>query len=106
MKGFKYMKTCKALARGTNHWTSCWTTYVMNGFRFHVKSNDVEGNTQNSAVFVKVETDNYATARDHNPRAVLLDYYGAVKHIIEMDHLCGRKVVLFNCDWIDGRVRN
>lgn len=78
----------------------------MNGFRFHVKSIDVEGNTQNSGVFVKAETDNYATARDHNPRATLLDYYGVVKDIIEMDYLRGRKVVLFDCDWIDGRVRN
>ncbi|KAL6222915.1 hypothetical protein ACLB2K_006305 [Fragaria x ananassa] len=39
------------------------------------------------------------------PRA-LLDYYGVVKDMIELDYYRGHKVMLFDCDWIDGRVRD
>ncbi|XP_040369498.1 uncharacterized protein LOC112186204 [Rosa chinensis] len=104
--GVEIHEDLQALARGPNHWTGRFLSYIINGFRFHVKSIDVEGNTQNSGVFVRAVEDNYVSARDHNPRAALLDYYGVVKDIIELDYHRGRRVVLFDCDWIDGRVRD
>ena len=86
-----------ALARGPNRWAKRWTKYNMNGFRFHVKSVD-GGKTQNSGVFVEMETDSYATTNDPNPKCSMVEYYGVLKDIIELDYRNERKVVLFDCD--------
>lgn len=96
----------QGLANGPIHLIRRWKAYIMNGFRFHVKSIDMDVKTQDSGVFVRAEADNYATARDRNPRSALLDYYGVVTDIIELNYCRDRKVVLFDCDWIDSRVRN
>ncbi|XP_040368108.1 uncharacterized protein LOC112177548 [Rosa chinensis] len=93
-----------ALARGPTRWARRWTKYIMNGYRFHVKSVD-DGKTQNSGVFVEMETDNYATVNDPNPKSDMVEYYGILKDIIELNYQNGRKVVLFDCDWVNGRLR-
>ncbi|XP_050374570.1 uncharacterized protein LOC126792127 [Argentina anserina] len=105
-EGVQIPEDLQALARGPSHWAGRWKSYIVNGFRFKVKSIDVDRNTQNSGVFVRAMEHTYASAEDRNPRAALLDYYGVVKDIIQLDYYCGRKVVLFDCDWIDGRVRD
>lgn len=74
-----------ALSRGLNRSARRWTKYNMNGFRFHVKSID-GGKTQNSGVFVEMETDSYATANDPNPKSGMVEYFGVLKDIIELDY--------------------
>lgn len=93
-----------ALARGPSRWAKRWTKYIMNGFRFNVKSVD-DGTTQNSGVFVEMETDSFATANDPNPKSGMVEYYGVLKDIIELDYRSDRKVVLFDCDWVNGSLR-
>lgn len=78
----------------------------MNGFRFHVKSVDIGSTYQNSGIFVNASSNCYATAHDRQPRDGMLDYYGILTDIIELDYHNGRKVLLFEGDWIDGRTRN
>lgn len=75
----------------------------MNGFRFHVKNIDDETRTQNSGVYVSSESNDFASARDPNPRSGMGDYYGVVKDIIELDYFNKRKVILFDCDWVDSK---
>ncbi|KAL6185237.1 hypothetical protein ACLB2K_041371 [Fragaria x ananassa] len=45
----------------------------------------------------------YATANDHQPRDDMLDYYGVLTDIIKLDYHNGRKVLLFEGNWIDSR---
>lgn len=96
----------RALASGPRRWAGRWTRYIMNGFRFHVKSVADGLKSQNSGVFVSSQTDSYATARDPNPRSGIVDYYGVLKDIIELDYGHGCNVVLFDCDWINSGRRN
>ncbi|PRQ31777.1 hypothetical protein RchiOBHm_Chr5g0039191 [Rosa chinensis] len=34
----------------------------------------------------------------------MVEYYGILKDIIELNYRNGRKVVLFDCDWVNGRL--
>lgn len=96
----------RALATGPSTTARRFKKYIMNGFRFFVKSIDARSKTQNSDVFVKAGVRSYATAGDHRPRDGVKDYYGVLTDIIELDYHHGRKVLLFDCDWADNRVRN
>ncbi|KAK9951512.1 hypothetical protein M0R45_006950 [Rubus argutus] len=51
-----------------------------------------------------METDCYATANNPNLKSSMVEYYGVLKDIIELDYRNERKVVLFDCDWINGRL--
>ncbi|XP_024178730.1 uncharacterized protein LOC112184726 [Rosa chinensis] len=96
----------RALAIGPDKKARRFNKYIMNGFRFFVKSIDAQSNTQNCGVFVKAGVSSYATAGDRRPRDGVKDYYGVLTDIIELDYHHGRKVLLFDCDWADNRVRN
>ncbi|XP_062016168.1 uncharacterized protein LOC133732598 [Rosa rugosa] len=96
----------RALAIGPSKDARRFNKYIMNGFRFFVKSIDAKSKTQNCGVFVKAEVSSYARAGDHRPRDGVKDYYGVLTDIIELDYHHGRKVLLFDCDWADNRVRN
>ncbi|XP_024199808.1 uncharacterized protein LOC112203009 [Rosa chinensis] len=96
----------RALAIGPDKKARRFNKYIMNGFRFFVKSIDAQSNTQNCGVFVKAGMSSYATAGDRRPRDGVKDYYGVLTDIIELDYHHGRKVLLFDCDWADNRVRN
>ncbi|XP_040369557.1 uncharacterized protein LOC121051349 [Rosa chinensis] len=96
----------RALAAGPNETVGRYKKYVINGFRFHVKSLDTGSNAQNSGIFVNAGSNCYATADDHRPRDGMLDYYGILTDIIELDYHSGRKVLLFDGDWIDNRTAN
>ncbi|XP_061999903.1 uncharacterized protein LOC133717210 [Rosa rugosa] len=96
----------RALAIGQDKKARQFNKYIMNGFRFFVKSIDAQSNTQNCGVFVKAGVSSYATAGDRRPRDGVKDYYGVLTDIIELDYHHGRKVLLFDCDWADNRVRN
>ncbi|KAL6218096.1 hypothetical protein ACLB2K_011313 [Fragaria x ananassa] len=96
----------RALATGPSTTARRFKKYIMNGFRFFVKSIDARSKTQNSGVFVKAGVRSYATAGDHRPRDGVKDYYGVLTDIIELDYHHGRKVLLFDCDWADNRVLN
>lgn len=82
----------RALADGPSPWAGRWTKYIMNGFRFNVKSIEVKSKTQNSGVYVSMAIDCYARASDRNPRTDMVDYYGVLKDIIELDYHNGRIV--------------
>ncbi|XP_004297999.1 PREDICTED: uncharacterized protein LOC101291426 [Fragaria vesca subsp. vesca] len=92
-----------ALAEGPNNEAKRYKRYAMNGCRFHVKSVDTGSTYQNSGIFVQAGSNCYATANDRQPRDDMLDYYGVLTDIIELDYHNGRKVLLFEGNWIDSR---
>lgn len=56
--------------------------------------------TQNCGVTVRATTSSYSSIRDQNPVLGELDYYGILQNVIELDYGGGRRVVLFECEWV------
>lgn len=83
-----------ALAEGPNNEAKRYKRYAMNGCRFHVKSVDIGSTYQNSSIFVQAGSNCYATAKDRQPRDDMLDYYGVLTDIIELDYHNGKKLLL------------
>ncbi|XP_071912427.1 uncharacterized protein [Coffea arabica] len=85
---------------------ACWFAehYVVNGFRFHTNEIEKKRKTQNSGVTVNATTSSFASIRDQNPVLSELVYFGVLKNMIELIY-GGRRVVLFECDWISNGSR-
>lgn len=81
------------LARGPSGFAVKCKRFVINGFRFRTKDIDNEKNTQNCGVRVTATTTNDAN----------VTYYGKLVDIIELDYSGPRKVVLFECEWVNDR---
>ncbi|XP_073130868.1 uncharacterized protein [Henckelia pumila] len=90
----------KSLARGPNFIGIQYAKFVSNGFRFHTKEVERKRKTQNCGVIFRATTSSYSSIRDQNPISSELDYYGILKIVIELDYGGGRRVVLFECDWV------
>nr|XP_027124174.1 uncharacterized protein LOC113740857 [Coffea arabica] len=78
--------------------------YVVNGFRFHTNEVEKKRKTQNSGVTVNATTSSFASIRDQNPVLSELVYFGVLKNVVELIY-GGRRVVLFECDWISNGSR-
>ncbi|KAG8379093.1 hypothetical protein BUALT_Bualt07G0052300 [Buddleja alternifolia] len=70
------------------HYEGC----IVNGLRFHTKQREMNKKTQNSGVVVKVEEE-----------SGFRDYYGVLTDIIQLAYLGNHHVVLFKCDWFEGK---
>ncbi|XP_073285447.1 uncharacterized protein [Primulina huaijiensis] len=90
----------KSLARGPNFIGIRYEKFISNGFRFHTKEVERKRKTQNCGVIVRATTSSYSSIRDQNPVSSELDYYGILQNVIELDYEAGRRVVLFECDWV------
>ncbi|XP_071912376.1 uncharacterized protein [Coffea arabica] len=78
--------------------------YAVNRFRFHTKEVEKKRKTQNSGVTVNATTSSFTSIRDQNPILSELVYFGILKNMIELIY-GGRRVVLFECDWISNGSR-
>ena len=88
----------KWLARGPNNHVNRYSGYFVKGYRFHTKEHEKTLKTQNSGVVVRVVD---ANPQDGNTRPVVVNYYGSLKDIIELNYSGKVRVVLFKCDWVD-----
>ncbi|XP_052209093.1 uncharacterized protein LOC127812645 [Diospyros lotus] len=93
----------RALTQGPNCVARKYKGFIINGFRFRVKEVEEKRKTQNSGVIVTAKTESYASVRDNNPILGDVTYYGVLNDILELDYLSGKKVTLFNCDWVSQR---
>ncbi|XP_042437085.1 uncharacterized protein LOC122023056 [Zingiber officinale] len=91
----------KELSRGPNTIARCFSSYVINGYRFHTKQRDAKRKTQNSGVSVVSVTQSFASTKDENPTTKPIAYYGSIIEIIELDYYGSSKFVLFRCDWYE-----
>ncbi|KAF7139496.1 hypothetical protein RHSIM_Rhsim07G0167400 [Rhododendron simsii] len=89
------------LAIGPHSIARRFSGYVINGFRFHVKSIDDNRLTQNSGVSLKENTLSYASKKDKNPRVGPVYCYGWLIDIVEIRYANDTKYMMFKCDWID-----
>ncbi|KAH0709458.1 hypothetical protein KY284_010885 [Solanum tuberosum] len=93
------------LAKGLNRVaTKRYTTYFINGYRFHTLKRDYSRKSQNSGVTLLATTDSSSSARDQNPIDREVIYYGAIQDIIEVDYYNCLSVVLFRCDWFHNEI--
>lgn len=90
----------RALSRGPDPTGNRYRGFIINGFRFHVKDLEMRRKTQNSGVVVTAQTSSFASRNDNNPIIGDVTYYGVLKDIIELQYPGGRKVVVFDCDWV------
>ncbi|XP_051152423.1 uncharacterized protein LOC127266277 [Andrographis paniculata] len=93
-----YMKT---LARGPNRHAIRYTSCIVGGLRFRVKSIDDGKKTRCAGVMLNANTMSFASARDINPCSGTVAYYGMVTDIIEVQYNNENKHLLFKCDWVD-----
>ncbi|XP_042396490.1 uncharacterized protein LOC121986596 [Zingiber officinale] len=90
----------KSLTRGPNFIGIRYEKFLSNGFRFHTKEVERKRKTQNCGVIVQATASSYSSIRDQNPISSEHDYYGILQNVIELDYEGGRRVVLFECDWV------
>lgn len=70
-----------------NRYSGC----IVNGYRFHTQSREKNRKTQNSGVVVKGEHGNN-----------VIDYYGVLQDVIEVEYLgANNRVLIFQCDWFN-----
>ncbi|KAJ9545327.1 hypothetical protein OSB04_025034, partial [Centaurea solstitialis] len=81
----------KWLARGPNNFVKRYPGYFVKGYRFHTKEHERFLKTQNSGVVVNMV----------DPTQGMVNYYGSLKDIIELNYSGKIRVVLFKCDWVD-----
>nr|XP_027086532.1 uncharacterized protein LOC113708268 [Coffea arabica] len=93
-------KDLRLLAKGPNVVGLKYERYIVNGFRFHTKNLESKRKNQNSGVIVTAITSSFASTKDMNPVSSDLAYYGVLKDILKLDYGGGRRVVLFDCDWV------
>ncbi|KAL3834255.1 hypothetical protein ACJIZ3_008991 [Penstemon smallii] len=101
--GNQVSEELRALARGPNPVGKRYRGFIVNGFRFHVKSCEIRKKTQNSGLVVTAQTSSFASRNDNNPIIGDFTYYGILKDIIELEYFGGRKIVMFDCDWVSVR---
>ncbi|KAH7568015.1 hypothetical protein JRO89_XS07G0214300 [Xanthoceras sorbifolium] len=81
-------KKMVSLARGERR-AIYYSSYNVNGFRFHTIFLDEIRKTQNNRIVV----------REDNQTDV--SYYGRIKDIVELCYTEENKIVLFDCEWYD-----
>jgi hypothetical protein len=94
----------KILAKGPMMAAQKYSSYTLNGLKFHTKSYDEGRPVQNSGVAVVAESTSFE--RGNNDQIIVGKkiYYGVIKEILELNYQHKRNVVLFMCDWVDNRV--
>ncbi|WMV23690.1 hypothetical protein MTR67_017075 [Solanum verrucosum] len=88
----KKIKDLLTLSRGPMKYVTSFKGYIINGYRFHVQDYDNGLRTQNCGIVVAGET-------DEEDR--IIDYYGELTEILELQFIGGRRLVLFRCMWYD-----
>lgn len=74
------------LAIWTNFVAKRYTAYLINGYQFHIMTQDVLGKTQNSGLTLSSTINSIASATDPNHVYGMIIYYGFIKDIITIDY--------------------
>ncbi|XP_073219685.1 uncharacterized protein [Cicer arietinum] len=91
----------KKLSRGPNKIARHFSSYLINGYRFHTKQRDARRKTQNIGVTLMAVTESFASTKDENPIIQSITFYGSITEIVEVDYYGMLKFVLFRCDWFE-----
>ncbi|XP_019189011.1 PREDICTED: uncharacterized protein LOC109183385 [Ipomoea nil] len=86
----KAMDDLYSLACGPQLCVRKYASCIVNGVRFHTKDRDSRHKTQNCGISVQGNHENE-----------LIDFYGVLNDVIELEYIKGYRIVLFKCDWFD-----
>nr|GMD45703.1 uncharacterized protein LOC109169448 [Ipomoea batatas] len=86
----KVMDDLYSLACGPQLCVRKYTSCIVNGVRFHTKDRDSRHKTQNCGISVQ-----------GNHGDELIDFYGVLNDVIELEYINRYRIVLFKCDWFD-----
>jgi len=100
-QGDEVPEDLKWLSRGPLRSVKRYSGFLVKGYRFYTKKRELSLSTQNSGVVVTVEGESYASSRDRRPVHGVINYYGRLNDIIELNNSGQIRVVLFKCDWVD-----
>ncbi|GJV50562.1 putative transposase-associated domain-containing protein [Tanacetum coccineum] len=89
----RVIEEVKWLARGPNDFVKRYSGNLVKGYRFHTKNHDSLLKSQNSRVVV--------TVMGTSPAQGMVNFYGSLKEIVELNYSGKIRVVLFRCDWVD-----
>lgn len=78
-----------------------YSSCIISGIRYRVKTRDENKKTQCSGVVLNAETLSFSSVRDINPRVGSVSYYGVLTDIIEVLYGQCTRYLLFKCDWVD-----
>ncbi|KAH0667872.1 hypothetical protein KY285_029078 [Solanum tuberosum] len=88
----KKMADLLTLSRGPMKNVTKFKGYIINGYRFHVQDYNNGLRTQNCGIVVSGEA---------GEEGRIIDYYGELTEILELQFVGGRRLVLFRCMWFD-----
>jgi hypothetical protein len=81
-----------------------YSSYTINGLKFHTSSYDEGRPVQNSGVALVAQTSCFENGNNAAPVVRNKTYYGIIKEIIELNYRSKGNIVLFKCDWVDNRI--
>ncbi|CAN0847081.1 hypothetical protein LINGRAHAP2_LOCUS4783 [Linum grandiflorum] len=90
----EHIQALHSLSCGPSLCVSKYTGCIINVVRFHSKDRENRRKTQNSGVVV-----------EGNHLDEIIDFYGVLTEVIQLDYVRDKHVYLFKCDWydVDGR---
>ena len=77
-----------------------YNSYCINGCTFHTYGYGKGKSTQCYGVTTVVATSSFSSAKDKNPVAGNVSYYGRIVDILELNYSNEGYAVLFKCDWV------
>ena len=93
----------KEFSRGPSNVAKRFSSYLINGYKFHTMKRDAKHKTQNFGVTLVSWTSSFASSKDENPKTEPITHYGSIKDIFELDYYSHFKFVLFKCDWFEAK---
>lgn len=87
------------LSLGPSQIAMKYTSYSINGYKFHTMKRDKNCVTDNCGVTLIAETTSFSSTRDKNPIVSEIPYYGEIKEIIEVHYQGNYSLVLFKYVW-------
>ena len=100
--GLNVDETIRMLANKPSCTVIAYSGYLINGFNFATRDQDSNRVTQNNWVNVSATTLQVSSSKDKNPSTDIMEYYGVLVEIWELQYLMVKKAV-FKCDWVDSR---
>ncbi|KAJ9544535.1 hypothetical protein OSB04_024242 [Centaurea solstitialis] len=100
-QGVEVTEDIKWLSRGPLRSVQQYSGYLVKGYRFHTLEREGSLKTQNSGLVVTVKGASYASSRDRRHVDGVVNYYGKLNDIIELNYSGQIRVVLFKFYWVD-----
>ncbi|KDO38932.1 hypothetical protein CISIN_1g037270mg [Citrus sinensis] len=98
--GLDVDETIRILANKPNCTVIAYSGYLINGFNSVMRDRDSNRVTQNNGVNISAATLQVSSSKDKNYFTNMIEYYGVLVEIWELQYLMTKKFI-FKYDWVD-----